>query len=333
MNVLEVQDLHTYFFTERGTVPAVNGIDFAVPSGRTVAIVGESGSGKSVAVQSVLRLITSPGKIVQGRVLFNSEDLLKKSEKELRRIRGNQISMIFQEPMSSLNPVFTCGEQVIEVLRLHQKCSRKEARRKAQELFELVGIPAPGLRLNEYPDQLSGGMRQRVMIAIALACRPQILIADEPTTALDVTIQAQILELMKSLQSQLGMAIILITHDMGVVAETADLVIVMYGGKVVENGTLHDIFERPHHPYTQGLLFSIPRLQSKGKLANERLYSIEGTVPDPNNLPEGCSFWPRCSEATDNCKKKPPRLSEVRPGHQVSCWLYEKEAYPYEHSG
>jgi oligopeptide/dipeptide ABC transporter ATP-binding protein len=324
-NILEIENLHTSFFTSKGAIPAVSGINFTVPAGRTVAIVGESGSGKSVTAQSIMRLIAPPGKIVNGRILYHGEDLLKKSEKQMRDIRGNRISMIFQEPMSSLNPVFTCGEQVMEVIRLHRQSSRKEAGQLALELFRLVGIPSPEHRLHEYPDQLSGGMRQRVMIAIALACRPEILIADEPTTALDVTIQAQILDLMKSLQKQLGMAIILITHDLGVVSETADQVIVMYGGKAVEQGDVRDIFYRPKHPYTQGLLYSIPRMEGKGKAANEKLYSIKGSVPSPLNLPKGCAFWPRCPKAIEVCKVTPPSLTDIEGDHKVSCWLYGEE--------
>lgn len=325
MNILEIEDLHTYFYTEKGIVQSIKGINFSVPKGKTVAIVGESGSGKSVTAQSIMRLIAAPGKIVKGKVLFEGENLVQKNNREMRKIRGNKISMIFQEPMSSLNPVHTCGQQVIEVLRIHQKLSTKEARNQAIELFKMVGIPSPEQRIDEYPHQLSGGMRQRIMIAIALACKPQVLIADEPTTALDVTIQAQILELMKSLQKKLGMAILLITHDLGVVAETADDVIVMYGGTVVEKGPVEKIFENPCHPYTKGLLLSIPRLEGKGKVGKERLYAIEGSVPNPLHLLAGCSFWPRCSYATDKCKTTAPNLFKIDSEREVSCWLVEED--------
>lgn len=320
--LLKVRNLHTSFYTAKGKIPAVSGVDLTLEAGKTLAIVGESGSGKSVAVQSIMRLVAPPGKIEHGHIRFRNEDLLAKPEKEMRRIRGNRISMIFQEPMTSLNPVFTCSEQIVETIRLHESCSRKQARERALELFRLVGIPAPEQRLDQYPDQLSGGMRQRVMIAMALACKPEILIADEPTTALDVTIQAQILELLKSLQRQFGMAVLLITHDMGVVAEMADHVVVMYAGKIVESGPTNEIFNRPKHPYTQGLLQSIPRLETEGKASGRRLNVIEGMVPDLLRLPQGCSFAPRCIHAKAECRTEAPSMVAVGDGHETSCLLY-----------
>ncbi|THF84565.1 ABC transporter ATP-binding protein [Cohnella fermenti] len=316
--VLEVRGLKTYFYTESGVAKSVDGVDFALGRGRTLGIVGESGSGKSVTSLSVMRLVEeSVGRIVGGEIRFEGESLLDKSEKEMRAIRGNRISMIFQEPMTSLNPVFTIGMQIGEVLKLHQGMSSAEAARKCVELLKLVGIPLPEQRVREYPHQLSGGMRQRVMIAMALACNPALLIADEPTTALDVTIQAQILELMKELKERLGTAIMLITHDLGVVAEVADEVMVLYAGKVVEHGAVEDIFRSPMHPYTRGLLASIPDIDAEV----ETLETIEGLVPSVYDMPPGCRFAPRCKHAMERCLRSQPALVETA-GHKTRCFLY-----------
>jgi oligopeptide/dipeptide ABC transporter ATP-binding protein len=316
--LVDIRNLKTYFYTEDGVVPAVDGVDLYVKRGETLGVVGESGCGKSVTSLSVMRLIASPpGKIVDGEILFEGEDLVKKSEAEMRKIRGNDISMIFQEPMTSLNPVYTIGDQIGEAIVLHQGLSKKEALDKAVEMLRLVGIPLPERRVHEYPHQLSGGMRQRVMIAMALSCNPKLLIADEPTTALDVTIQAQILELMKKLKKELGMAIMLITHDLGVVAEMCERVVVMYGGKVVEEGDAVSIFKSPLHPYTEGLLQSIPRMDEDV----DRLHVIEGVVPNPLHLPEGCRFHPRCPYAIEKCKASQPPLEQVAPGRYVACFL------------
>ncbi|HHV82522.1 MAG TPA: ABC transporter ATP-binding protein, partial [Tepidanaerobacter syntrophicus] len=286
-NLVEVKNLKTYFFTEDGVVPAVDGVDFSIKEGETLGIVGESGCGKSVTSLSILRLVPSPpGKIVNGEILFRGENLLQKSEAEMRKIRGNDISMIFQEPMTSLNPVFTVGEQIAEAIELHQGLNKKQAIDKAVEMLKLVGIPSAEKRVYDFPHQMSGGMRQRVMIAMALSCNPSLLIADEPTTALDVTIQAQILELMKDLKRKLNTSIMLITHDLGVVAEMAENVLVMYAGKVVEYADVRTIFKEPKHPYTIGLMESIPRLDQP----REKLYVIEGTVPNPFDMPKGCRF-------------------------------------------
>ncbi len=319
LNLLEVKGLKTYFYTEDGVVPAVDGIDFSLDKGETLGIVGESGCGKSVTSLSIMRLVPSPpGKIVSGQILFKGEDLVKKSEAGMRKIRGNDISMIFQEPMTSLNPVFTIGNQITEVIELHQGLSKQQAINKAIEMLKLVGIPSAEQRINEYPHQLSGGMRQRVMIAMALACNPELLIADEPTTALDVTIQAQILELMKDLKKKLGTAIILITHDLGVVAEMAENVLVMYAGKVVEYADVKSLFKDPKHPYTIGLLGSIPRLD----VVKKKLHVIKGVVPNPFEMPEGCRFNPRCDYAKDICRQKEPPLKELENSRQVRCWKY-----------
>lgn len=320
--LLEVQQLQTYFYTADGVVPAVDGVSFSMGRGETLAIVGESGSGKSVTSLSIMQLVPRPpGKIVGGVIRFSGEDLLKKSPAEMRRIRGNRISMIFQEPMTSLNPVFRVGEQVAETLRLHRGLGKREAWVQAVEMLQKVGIPSPEKRVRDYPHQLSGGMRQRVMIAMALSCNPELLIADEPTTALDVTIQAQILDLMRHLRQEFGTAILLITHDLGVVAEMADRVVVMYAGRVVEEARVTDLFGGPKHPYTVGLLRSIPRLEGAG----ERLYTIEGTVPNPAQLPSGCAFHPRCPLAGELCRKEEPELRRVAPGWFTSCWLYRQE--------
>ncbi|MGE5577963.1 MAG: ABC transporter ATP-binding protein [Syntrophothermus sp.] len=318
--LLDVRNLKTYFYTEDGMVPAVDGVDFSLNKGETLGIVGESGCGKSVTSLSVMRLIPyPPGKIVDGTILFNGENLLEKTEKEMRSIRGNEISMIFQEPMTSLNPVFTVGDQIMEAIILHQKVGKAEARDKAIEMLRMVGIPSPEKRVDEYPHQLSGGMRQRVMIAMALSCNPKLLIADEPTTALDVTIQAQILDLMRKLRDELGTAIMLITHDMGVIAEIADHVVVMYSGKIVERADVKTIFLNPQHPYTVGLLGSIPKLHQKV----DRLKVIEGVVPNPFAMPTGCRFHPRCEYARDICRAQEPALAPANGNeHVVACWRF-----------
>ena len=319
--LVEVKNLKTYFHTEDGVVPSVDGVSLHIGRGETLGVVGESGCGKSVTSLSIMRLIPiPPGQIAGGEIIFEGQDLLKKSEAEMRKIRGNDISMIFQEPMTSLNPVYTCGDQIAEAIELHQGLNKKEAMAKAVEMLRLVGIPSPERRVHEYPHQLSGGMRQRVMIAMALSCNPKLLIADEPTTALDVTIQAQILELMKKLKRELGMAIMLITHDLGVIAEMAERVIVMYAGKVVEEADVTSLFRKPLHPYTEGLLRSIPRLDD-GK---ERLHVIEGVVPNPLRMPAGCRFNPRCPYAKEICRAKEPPLAEAGPGRQVACWLRDE---------
>jgi len=317
--LLSVRNLRVGFQTEDGLVLAVDGISFDLERGATLGIVGESGCGKSVTSLSIMRLIPSPpGKILGGQILFEGEDLLKKSQAEMRRIRGNEISMIFQEPMTSLNPVFTIGDQIMEAIMLHQKLDKKAAREKAIEMLRLVGIPSPEKRVDEYPHQLSGGMRQRVMIAMALSCNPKLLIADEPTTALDVTIQAQILDLMRKLQDELGTAIILITHDLGVVAEMVDEVIVMYAGKIVERTDVRSLFRDPKHPYTEGLLGSLPRLHAD----QERLQTIEGVVPSPFNMPKGCRFHPRCRYAQPICQLYEPPLMDVGGGHLAACFKH-----------
>ncbi|MDP3158813.1 MAG: ABC transporter ATP-binding protein [Reyranella sp.] len=321
--ILEVDGLQTHFFTAVGTVRAVDGVSYALKSGETLGVVGESGCGKSVSALSILRLVANPpGRIVGGAIRFEGKNLLELSEPEMERIRGNEISMIFQEPMTSLNPLFTIGRQVSEAIALHQGLSRKEAMDRAVEMLRRVYIPEPERRVHAYPHQMSGGMRQRVMIAMALSCNPKVLIADEPTTALDVTIQAQILDLMRELQETYGTAIVLITHDMGVVAENADRVVVMYAGRKVEEAPAAQLFDNPGHPYTKGLLGSIPHLdaaaQSDGSRA--RLNEIKGMVPSLFDLPPGCSFAPRCGFATDRCRGETPVLEEQRPGHWVACW-------------
>ena len=317
--ILQVKNLRTYFYTEDGVVKAVDGVSFELYEGETLGIVGESGSGKSVTSLTIMRLLDEKARIEGGQILFKGKDLLKISEEEMRKIRGNDIAMIFQEPMVALNPVYTIGDQIMEAIILHQKVKESMAKKIAIDLLRKVGIPEPEKRVDQYPHQLSGGMRQRAMIAMALSCRPQILIADEPTTALDVTIQAQILELMKELQSEYGMALIMITHDMGVIAETADRVAVMYAGRVVEYGTVNEIFKDPKHPYTYALLSSIPRLD----VENQELKSIPGTVPDPLDFPPGCRFHPRCEFAREECKTIEPELIEVSPGHFTACPFYK----------
>jgi oligopeptide/dipeptide ABC transporter ATP-binding protein len=321
--LLVVRDLRTYFFMPEGVVRAVDGVDLTVHRGSTLCLVGESGCGKSVTALSIMRLIPHPpGRIIGGQVLFQGRDLLTLSEAEMTRVRGKDISMIFQEPMTSLNPVFRVGDQVAEAVLLHEQVSRREAWHRAVEMLRRVGIPAPELRARSYPHELSGGMRQRVMIAMALACRPQLLIADEPTTALDVTIQAQILELMRQLKRDFGMSILLITHDLGVVAEMADEVAVMYAGKIVEQAPVGELFHAPQHPYTRGLLASIPTLETpKG----QRLNVIKGSVPNPYRLPPGCAFVPRCPDAMPRCRTEPPPMFTPRPGHLARCWLHDPE--------
>jgi peptide/nickel transport system ATP-binding protein len=315
--LLEVRGLRTLFDAEHGEVRAVDGVDFRLERGRTLGIVGESGCGKSVTALSIMGLVPQPpGRIAGGEVLFEGEDLLQCAPQRLRDLRGDKLAMIFQEPMTSLNPAFTVGDQVSEAILRHRKVAPAEARAQAVEMLRRVRIPSPERRALDYPHQLSGGMRQRVMIAMALACNPQLLIADEPTTALDVTIQAQILELMRTLRAELGTAIILITHDLGVIAELADEVLVMYAGKVIERCAAERLFAQPQHPYTIGLLGSIPRLH----LEQERLSAIEGFVPDAAALPPGCRFHPRCPFVIEQCKEEVPPLAEVKLGHYAACW-------------
>jgi len=319
--LLTVNHLSTYFYTQAGVAKAVDDVSFRVKEGKTLGIVGESGSGKSVTALSILRLIPSPpGKIAAGEVIFEDKDILKLSKEEMRKIRGNKISMIFQEPMTSLNPVFRIGDQIAETIRLHQGLSKKEALRKSMEMLRLVGIPSPQKRVFDYPHQLSGGMRQRVMIAMALSCRPKLMIADEPTTALDVTIQAQILYLMQKLKEEIKTSIILITHNMGVIAETAQDVIVMYAGKIMEYADVENIFDNPQHPYTESLLESIPRLDEIEK--KKRLRVIPGIVPSILNLPPGCKFNDRCEKAFARCFQEEPSLFLIGQNHYARCWLH-----------
>ena len=320
-NVLEVRNLQTSFSTDKGEVRAVDGVSFDVPKGKTIGIVGESGSGKSITSLSILRLLAENGKIKGGEIRYKGEDLTKVSEKRMRELRGNDISMIFQEPMTSLNPVYTVGQQISESLIAHKGMNKKQAMVRSVELLKLVGIPSPEKRVKAYPFELSGGMRQRVMIAMSLACDPEILIADEPTTALDVTIQAQILELIKELQDRLGMSVIFITHDLGVVAETCDYVAVMYAGQVVEYSDIRTLFKQPKHPYSIGLLNSLPRHD----IDQEKLVPIKGNVPSPHEMPTGCRFAPRCPAATDLCHAKLPDLIEDEAGNQIRCWIYSDE--------
>jgi oligopeptide/dipeptide ABC transporter ATP-binding protein len=320
-HLLQVQGLSTFFFLESAVSRAVDDVSFFIDKGEMLGLVGESGCGKSVTALSVLRLIQSPpGKIVKGSILFNGRDLLALSEKEMRSVRGNDIAMIFQEPMTSLNPVFTIGYQIMEAVRQHQKVGKKEARNRTVEMLRKVGIADPERRVDEYPHQLSGGMRQRAMIAMALSCNPDLLIADEPTTALDVTIQAQIMELLRKLREEMGMAVILITHDLGVVAESVDRMVVMYAGRVVEEGKTDAVFAKPGHPYTSGLIESVPRLDD----VQRRLTVIPGTVPDPADLPPGCPFNPRCWLADDRCRIEFPELYQVGDEHRARCFYSEK---------
>lgn len=320
--VLKVDDLKTYFNTDDGIVKAVDGVSFDLHKGETLGIVGESGCGKSVSNLSILKLIPSPpGKIMSGSALLNGQDIFKMSNDKIRRLRGNRISMIFQDPMTSLNPFLKISKQMVETIVLHQKMEKSEARKKAVEMLKMVGIPNPGKRVDDYPHQFSGGMRQRVMIGMALSCNPEILIADEPTSALDVTIQAQILEIIKELSERLGTAVIMITHDLGVVAGTCDRINVMYAGRIVEKGDADEIFGDPKHPYTKGLISSVPRLDRPGK---KRLYSIEGQPPNLIGLPDVCPFHPRCEYVMDICKKKhPPEFGT--DGRMARCWLYKEE--------
>lgn len=321
-NILEVIDLETTFFSEDGNISAVDHISFSIREGEILAIVGESGCGKSVTSLSIMGLVPSPpGKITSGKILLEGKDLTKISERAMRKIRGNDVAMIFQEPMTSLNPLFTIGNQLIEAISIHnKKLSKKEAKNKAVEMMKLVGLPRAEELINEYPHQLSGGMRQRVMIAMALVCDPKLLIADEPTTALDVTIQAQILNLMKDLNKRLQTAILLITHDLGIVAETCERVIVMYAGQIVEQAPVQEIFKNPQHPYTKGLIQSVPDMRHK----KESLYSIPGNVPKPGSIKEGCRFAPRCEFAHERCLVENPALFMASPNHEARCFLIEK---------
>jgi peptide/nickel transport system ATP-binding protein len=319
--VLEVKQLKTSFLTDDGAIPAVDGVDFHVNPGEVLGIVGESGCGKSVTSLSVMGLVPTPPGKIEGEILFKGENLASASEKRMRQIRGNEIGMIFQEPMTSLNPVLTIGDQLIESLRIHRKWSKKEAMGRAIEMLKLVGLPRAEELVREYPHQLSGGMRQRVMIAMAMICEPELLIADEPTTALDVTIQAQILDLMKRLNSETDTAIMMITHDLGVVAEMCERIVVMYAGKVVEEGDVKTIFQNPKHPYTVGLIKSVPDMREKVG----RLYSIPGNVPKPGSIKSGCPFAPRCEHAGTRCAMETPQLKTLEGGQKVRCWLYEEK--------
>ena len=322
--ILQVKDLHTSFATDAGEVRAVNGVSFNLEPGKTLGIVGESGSGKSVTSYSIMQILAETGKITGGEVLYRGEDISKWNEKQMQKFRGEKCSIIFQDPMTSLNPVYTIGNQICEMILLHTNKSKQEARERAKELLTLVGINEPEKRLKQYPHELSGGMRQRVMIAIALACEPKLLIADEPTTALDVTIQAQILELMMELKEKLGMAIIMITHDLGVVASMCDRIAVMYAGKVVEYGTTEDIFYNPSHEYTKGLLRSIPKLNEK---EHSRLVPIEGSPVDMLNPPAGCPFAPRCDSCMKICLRQMPEYTDISDVHYSACWLLQKAEF------
>lgn len=326
-NLLEVRDLKTYFYTDSGIVKAVDGVSFNVKPGKTLGIVGESGCGKSITSMSILKLIDKPGKIVEGTINFEGNNIVPMNDKEIREIRGNDISMIFQEPMTSLNPVFRVEDQIMEAVMLHQGLDKKEAKKVAVDMLSFVGIPRPEQVARDYPHQLSGGMRQRVMIAMALACKPKMLIADEPTTALDVTIQAQILKLMNDLKEKTNTAIMLITHDLGVIAQMADDVIVMYSGKIVESAPVDELFKNPQHPYTKGLLASIPSLDQD----KERLHSIDGVVPNPFHLPKGCYFAPRCEFAKEECLTKMPSVTKTADNHLVRCFLFSDEVDEKHH--
>ena len=328
-NILSVQNLHTSFHTDKGEVKAVNGVTLNLEKGKILGIVGESGSGKSVTAYSIMRILEKNGRITEGKILYKGQDIAEFSEKQMREFRGKCCSIIFQDPMTSLNPVFTVGNQLREAIELHTDRKGKEAEARAIEMLTLVGVNEPEKRVKQYPYELSGGMRQRVMIAMALACEPDILIADEPTTALDVTIQAQILELMQSLQKKLGMAIIMVTHDLGVIADMCDEIIVMYGGRVCERGTAEDIFYRPHHEYTKGLLRSIPNVDRIG----EKLIPIPGTPINLLNMPKGCAFCPRCEEAMKICIEEQPPEMQMPDGHFASCWLNVKAAMEEEKGG
>ena len=321
-NILEIKNMHTYFFTDNGTVKSVDGVDIELERGKTLGIVGESGSGKSVTALSLMGLLTgTTGKVVEGEILLDGQDILKMSDEERRKMRGKDIAMVFQEPMTSLNPVMKIGAQVMENITLHQNVSKEQAKQLTIDILKKTGLPRVERIVNEYPFQLSGGQRQRVMIAMALVCNPKILIADEPTTALDVTIQAQILDLMNQLKKDIGTSIIFITHDLGVVAEVCDEVVVMYCGRVVEKANVYDLFENPSHPYTEGLLASIPKMG----VEVDELDSIPGNVPNPKYMPEGCKFAPRCKYATDICREKEPGFFELGNGHVSRCWRCQKQ--------
>lgn len=321
-SLLQIKNLKTYFYTDEGIVKAVDDVSIRINKGETLCVVGESGCGKSITAMSILRLIPNPpGRIEEGEIIFEGRDLLKLSEEEVRSIRGNKISMIFQEPMTSLNPVFTIGNQIVEAIMLHQNLNKKAAVEKAVEVLKLVGIPRSDEIINAYPHELSGGMRQRVMIAMAMVCNPKLLIADEPTTALDVTIQAQILDLMRKLKEETKTSIMLITHDLGVVAEMADYISVMYSGKIVEEAEVSKLFKNPLHPYTAGLMESKPQIH----IDKEKLYAIPGQVPSPFDLPKGCYFYPRCERAMDICEQCAPKLKQIHEGHYVACHLYGGE--------
>ena len=322
-HLLELEELKTYFYTFEGVVKAVDGVSFCLDKSEILGIVGESGCGKSVTAQSIMKLIPQPpGKIVHGQIRFEGENLVNYSLSQMRTIRGNRIAMIFQEPMTSLNPVYTIGNQIAEMFSLHQKLSKRESWNQAVEMLKKVQIPAPEKRVHEYPHQLSGGMRQRAMIAMALSCNPEVLIADEPTTALDVTVQAQILDLMIQLQADYHTAIIMITHDLGVIAEIASRVVVMYAGKIVEEARTLSIFQETKHPYTEGLLKSIPQIGDRSEKGRERLDEIEGTEPSLYDLPVGCSFAPRCQYVMDICRQQVPELKDIDENHRVRCWKY-----------
>lgn len=321
--ILQVKDLYTSFYTHLGEVQAIRGVSFDLNKGEALGIVGESGSGKSVTSMSIMRLLQHPGKVKSGQILFKGEDLAKKSTKDMMAVRGDQIAMIFQDPMTSLNPVYTVGNQIMEAVMKHQGLSKSDARQKAIDMLKLVGIPSPEERVDNYPHEFSGGMRQRAMIGIALSCQPDLLIADEPTTALDVTIQAQILELLKELKEKVNTSIILITHDLGVVADVCSRVVVMYGGLIMEEGTAEDIFYAPRHPYTMGLIKSIPRLDLNEK---QRLIPIPGTPPDLLNPPEGCPFASRCPYGMNICVSEAPKFYMANEGHRAACWLLDPEA-------
>ena len=316
--LLEVRDLSTSFFTDKGEVRAIENVNFTLQPGQTLALVGESGCGKSVTALSIMQLVDPPGRVVGGNIFFKGQDILTLSNTEMRKIRGKSIGMVFQEPMTSLNPVFTIGNQIGEALEIHTTLSPREIRKEVVGLLEKVRISSPERRIDQYPHELSGGMKQRVMIAMALACKPELLIADEPTTALDVTIQAQILELLKDLQADMGMAILLITHNLGVVAQFAQEVIVMYASKIAERARVGELFQNPSHPYTRALLNSLPRPGERGK----RLESIKGTVPSPLHYPKGCHFSSRCQEVLEHCADQAPPLIQVKPDHETVCWLY-----------
>jgi len=320
-NLVEIKNLKTHFFTEDGIVKAVDDVSFNIKKGEIIGVVGESGCGKSVTAMSIMKLIPSPpGKIIAGEILFEDKKILELNDDEMRAIRGNDIAVIFQEPMTSLNPIFTIGYQIEEVIMLHQKLNKVEAKKKAIEMLKLVGVPRAEEIVECYPHELSGGMRQRAMIAMAVSCNPKLLIADEPTTALDVTIQAQILDIMRDLKKKLNTSIMLITHDLGVIAEMAEYVVVMYAGKVIEEAPVIELFQNPMHPYTEGLMKSKPSLDKDV----DRLYSIPGQVPNPINMPEECYFCARCPKAIDICRKQQPTIREIKPGHKVACFLYEE---------